>query len=66
MMYLYFELFLVVLGWYGMDFFFVFWYFLIKIQEMNPVKTYFQDLLLWSPISLISVTYEGVTLCALA
>jgi hypothetical protein len=65
-MYLYFELFLVVLGWYGMDFFFVFWYFLIKIQEMNPVKTYFQDLLLWSPISLIGVTYEGVTLCALA
>jgi hypothetical protein len=33
---------------------------------MNPVKTYFQDLTLSSCASLVGVTHEGVTPCALA
>jgi hypothetical protein len=46
--------------------FFYFDHFLNKIQEMNPVKTYFQDLTLWSRPSPIGTIYEGVTPCALA
>jgi hypothetical protein len=46
-------------------FFLYFGPFLNKIREINPAKTYFQVLALWSHASPISVTYEGVTPYAL-
>jgi hypothetical protein len=48
-----------------MDFFFVFWSFLIKIREMNPAETYFQNLARCSRACPIDVTYEGVVPYAL-
>jgi hypothetical protein len=46
-------------------FFFVFWSFLIKIREMNPAETYFQNLARCSRACPIDVTYEGVAPYAL-
>jgi hypothetical protein len=45
--------------------FFYFSLFLIKIWEMNLVKTYFQNLV-FSRISPIDTTYKVITSCALA
>jgi hypothetical protein len=39
----------------------LFWPFLINIQGMNPVKTFFKDLTLFSRVGPVGATYEGVT-----
>jgi hypothetical protein len=46
--------------------FFYFSLFINKIREMNSVKTHFQDMAIWSHVSPIGVTHEGVTSYALA
>jgi hypothetical protein len=38
-----------------------FFYFGLKNQEINPVKTYFLDLTLSSRASLVGAIHEGVT-----
>jgi hypothetical protein len=45
---------------------FYFFLFLINAPELNPAKTFFQDLALFSSINLSDATYKGVALCALA
>jgi hypothetical protein len=45
--------------------FFYFVPFLNKIQEMNPAKTYFHVLALWSHANQNGVTHEEVVPCAL-
>jgi hypothetical protein len=40
-------------------------FFLIKIQEINPIKTFFSNLILFSRARPVGVTHEGVAPCAL-
>jgi hypothetical protein len=46
-------------------FFFLFWSFLFKIREINPIKTFFSNLVLFSRVRPVGATHEGVAPCAL-